>query len=108
MKNSKRIEIIRDERIRIEELINTYSKYKKNDLKASVLKISKRLGPQRTKLAIDSIDDENWESVCKSVLEYYDRCYEYELKDKEDVKILNMELRNDYEIISEIIKIISI
>ena len=108
MKNSKRIEIIRDEKIRIKELVNTYSKYKKNDLKESVFKISKRLGPQRTKSAINFIDNEDWENVCKSVLDYYDRCYEHELKEKEDVKILNMELRSDNEIINEILKIISI
>ena len=108
MKNSKRIEIIREEKIRIKELINTYSKYQKDDLKESVLKISKRLGPQRTKSAIDSINNEDWENVCKSVLDYYDRCYEYELKDKENVKILNMKLMTDHEIIKEIIKTISI
>ena len=108
MKNSKRIEIIRNEKIRIKELINTYSKYKKNDLKESVLKITKRLGPQRTKSAINSIDKEDWENVCKSVLDYYDRCYEHELKDKKDVNVLDMNLRTDYEIINEIIKIISI
>ena len=107
-KNSKRIEIIRNEKIRIKELINTYSKYKKNDLKESVLKITKRLGPQRTKSAINSIDNEDWENVCKSVLDYYDRCYEHELKDKKDVNVLDMNLRTDYEIINEIIKIISI
>jgi len=108
MKNSKRIEIIRDESIRIKELINTYSKYQKKDLKESVIKISKRLGPLRTKSAIDSIDNESWENVCKSVLDYYDRCYEHELKNKEDVKILDMKLRSDLEIIEEIIKIISL
>jgi len=108
MKNSKRIEIIREEKIRIKELINTYSKYQKDDLKESVLKISKRLGPQRTKSAIDSINNEDWENVCKSVLDYYDRCYEHELKDKENVKILNMKLMTDHEIIKEIIKTISI
>ena len=108
MRNSKRIEIIRDESIRIRELINTYSKYEKNDLKESVLKISKRLGPQRTKSAIDSIENEEWEIVCRSVLDYYDKCYEYELKDKEDVERLDMKLRNDHEIINEIIKTISI
>ena len=107
MRNSKRIEIIRDERIRIDELVNTYSKYEKNDLKNSVLRISKRLGPQRTKYAIDSIEKEDWENVCKSVLDYYDRCYEHELKDKIDVKFLNMELKTDIEIINEIIKIIT-
>ena len=105
MKISKRIEIIRDEKIRIRELINTYSQYQKNDLKESVLKISKRLGPQRTKFAIYSIDNEDWENVCKSVLDYYDRCYEYELKDKVNVKILDMKLRSDNEIINEIINI---
>ena len=102
MKNSKRIEIIRNEKIRIKELINTYSKYKKNDLKESVLRISRRLGPQRTKSAIDSIDNEDWENVCKSVLDYYDRCYEHELSNKKDVKILNMESKTDIEIIKEI------
>jgi len=104
MKNSKRIEIIRDERIRIEELISTYSIYKKNDLKDSVYKISRRLGPQRTKSAIDAIDNEDWENVCKSVLDYYDRCYEHELKEKNDVKILDMKLSTDNDIINEIIK----
>jgi len=104
IKISKRIEIIRDERIRIEELVSTYSQYNKCDLKESVLRISKRLGPQRTKSALDSIDDEDWENVCKAVLEYYDKCYEYELKNKKDVKILNMGLKTDNEIIKEIIK----
>ncbi len=108
MKNSQRIEILREEKIRIKELINTYSKYQKNDLKKSVLKISKRLGPQRTKTAIDSIDNEDWENVCKSVLDYYDRCYEHELKAKQDVKILDMKLKTDNEIIYEIIKTITV
>jgi len=107
MKNSKRIEIIRDERIRIDELVSTYSKYDKKDLKDSVLKISKRLGPQRTKSAIDSINNGNWENVCKSVLDYYDRCYEYELNNKSDVKILNMGVKTDMEIIKEIIKTVT-
>ena len=106
MKDSKRIEIIRDERIRIDELINTYSTYPKNDLKESVMRISKRLGPQRTKSAIDAIDKEDWENVCKSVLDYYDKCYEHELKDKQDVKILDMKQRSDHEIINEILKTI--
>ena len=108
MKNSKRIEIIREEKIRIKELINTYSKYQKDDLKESVLKISKRLGPQRTKSAIESIDNEDWENVCKSVLDYYDKCYEHELKEKEDVKILDMKHRSDQEIVNEIIKTITV
>ena len=101
---SNRIEIIRDEKLRIDELINTYSSFSKKQLKDSVLKITKRLGPQRTKSALDGIEKEEWEVVCNSVLEYYDKCYEYELKNKENVKILRMGLSNDDEIIKEILK----
>ncbi len=108
MINAQRIEIIRDERIRINELIRTYSLFSKNDLKDSVLRITKRLGPQRTKSALDFIEKENWEGVCKSVLEYYDKCYAYDLKNKKYVKTLNMNLKNDDEIIQEIIKTVSI
>ncbi len=103
MKISPRIEIKRAEKIRINELINTYSSFSKDDLKESVLRISKRLGPQRTKSALDSIELENWEGVCKSVLEYYDKCYEYDLKNKLNVKILKMDFKNDDEIIKQII-----
>ncbi len=104
MLTSNRIEIIRDIKLRIEELINTYSSFPKNELKESVLKITKRLGPQRTKSALDGIEREDWEVVCNSVLEYYDKCYEYELKNKKNVKILSMGSSKDDEIIKEILK----
>ena len=90
MKNSRRIEIIRSEINRLEELINTYSIFSKKELEESVLRIKKRLGPQRTKIAIDSINEEDWEKVCKSVLDYYDKCYEYEKVGKENIKVLDL------------------
>ena len=108
MKISKRIEIVRDDKVRIDELISTYSFFSKDDLKDSVVKITKRLGNQRTRDAINSIEREDWEAVCYSVLEYYDKCYEYELKNKKDVKILKMGFKNDEEIIEEIIKSIQV
>jgi len=90
MKTSKRIEILRSESNRLEELIETYSKFKKIELQESVLRIKKRLGPQRTKIALESINEEKWELVCKAVLDYYDRCYEYEKVGKENIKILDL------------------
>ncbi|WP_288262906.1 tRNA 2-selenouridine(34) synthase MnmH [uncultured Prochlorococcus sp.] len=90
MKTSMRIEIERSESNRLEELINTYSVFKKEELKESVLRIKKRLGPQRTKKALESIDNEKWELVCRSVLDYYDRCYEYEKVDKDNIKTLDL------------------
>jgi len=61
MKNSRRIEILRSETNRLDELINTYSVFKKEELKESVLRIKKRLGPQRTKIALESINNEKWD-----------------------------------------------
>jgi len=90
MKNSRRIEIIRSESNRLDELIDTYSVFKKEELQESVLRIKRRLGPQRTKIALESINNERWDLVCKSVLEYYDKCYEYEKVGKTNIKILDL------------------
>ena len=90
MKASRRIEILRSEANRLDELINTYSVFKKQDLQESVLRIKKRLGPQRTKIAIESIYNEKWDLVCKSVLDYYDRCYDYEKVGKEKISIIDL------------------
>ena len=102
MKNAKRIEIIQSKENRINELINTYSIFSKNELKSSVLKISKRLGPQRTKRAIDAIDNEKWEEVCNAVLEYYDKCYDYELSKNINVRSINIQDKKESQIIESI------
>ena len=103
MKTSRRIEILRSESNRLDELIDTYSVFKKEELRESVLRIKKRLGPQRTKIALESINNEKWEEVCKSVLDYYDRCYEYEKVGKEDITILNLTDKKYDERIIELI-----
>ncbi len=90
MKNSRRIEILRSESNRLDELIDTYSVFKKDELQESVLRIKKRLGPQRTKIALESINSEKWDLVCRSVLDYYDKCYEYEKVGKTNIKTLDL------------------
>ena len=90
MKNSQRIEIIRSESNRIDELIRTYSIFNQDELKESILRIKKRLGPQRTKIAINSIKEKKWDLVCRAVLEYYDKCYEYEKIGKENIKNIDL------------------
>ena len=42
-------------------------------------RISRRLGPQRTKEALEAIGREDWASACRATLDYYDRCYDHEL-----------------------------
>ncbi len=103
MKNSKRIEILRSESNRLDELIDTYSVFKKEELQESVLRIKKRLGPQRTKIALESINSEKWDLVCRSVLDYYDKCYEYEKVGKTNIKILDLTDKKYDESILELI-----
>ena len=84
-------------------MIDTYSVFKKEDLQESVQRIKKRLGPQRTKTALESIEMEKWEIVCRSVLDYYDRCYEYEKVGKDNITILDLTDKNyDEKIIESI------
>jgi len=103
MKNSRRIEILRSESNRLDELIGTYSVFKKEDLQESVLRIKNRLGPQRTKIALESINNERWDLVCKSVLDYYDKCYEYEKVGKTNIKILDLTDKKYDESILELV-----
>tara|TARA_Y100001978_G_scaffold103795_1_gene92794 strand:+ start:16905 stop:17954 length:1050 start_codon:yes stop_codon:yes gene_type:complete len=103
MQTAKRIEIVKDDRERINELIKTYSNYPKDSLKESVLRITKRLGPQRTKKALEAIDQEKWSEVCEAVLEYYDKCYDYELKSKQNVVTLRF-FKNEEDLLKSILK----
>jgi len=103
MKYSRRIEILRSESNRLNELIDTYSVFNKDELKESVLRIKKRLGPQRTKIALESINNEKWELVCKSVLAYYDKCYEFEKVGKTNIKLLDLTDKKYDERILELI-----
>jgi len=103
MKHSRRIEILRSESNRLDELIDTYSVFKKEELQESVLRIKKRLGPQRTKIALESINNEKWDLVCKSVLDYYDKCYEYEKVGKTNIKLLDLTDKKFDERILELI-----
>ena len=104
MKNAKRIEIIQSKKNRIRELISTYSVFPDNELKNSVTKISKRLGPQRTKKAIEAIGSKNWEDVCNAVLDYYDKCYDYELANNVKVSTIDIQHKKENEIIELITK----
>jgi len=103
MKHSRRIEILRSESNRLDELIDTYSVFKKEELQESVLRIKKRLGPQRTKIALESINNEKWDLVCRSVLDYYDKCYEFEKVGKTNIRLLDLTDKKYDERILELI-----
>ena len=90
MKKAPILEIIKGKNERVENLVNLYSQNSQTDLKDAVNRISKRLGPQRTKQALTAIERKEWSQACESMLDYYDKCYEYELKKSNNINSINL------------------
>lgn len=82
-----KIDIPREERI--EFLNEEYGTLDKDFLKASVTRISKRLGPLETKLTLQAIDEGRMKDFISQVLVYYDKTYEKGLNNRE---ILNLQI----------------
>ena len=80
MKKAPLLEIRLCKHERVERLVKEYSLHPKKELQDATLRISKRLGHQRTSKAIEAINSESWEEACLAMLDYYDKCYEHELK----------------------------
>ncbi len=96
IKKAPLVEIIRSYQERVQLLIEEYGKYQQKELEQATLRISKRLGPQRTSNALKAISNENWEEACLAMLDYYDRCYEFSLKQIDNKKKIDLSgLDND-------------
>ena len=90
MKKAPIIEIIKSKDERIDNLVNIYSQNSQNELKEAVDRISKRLGPKRTKEALIAIEQKQWRKACQAMLDYYDRCYEYELEKTTNINSIDL------------------
>jgi tRNA 2-selenouridine synthase len=62
---------------RVERIFDEYCFIKKEELISVVRKISRRLGDERTKQAIESFETENYKNAIRVLLDYYDRTYKH-------------------------------
>jgi len=83
IRESQVIAVIQDVKTRIPQLLKDYGDFPKKDLKAAVSKIQKRLGGERAREAIVSIDEGKLEKAIEIVLYYYDKTYRYGLERRE-------------------------
>ena len=104
MKKAPVLEIIKSKAERVKNLVNLYSQNSQHELKDAVNRISKRLGPQRTKEALTAIDKKEWSKACEAMLDYYDKCYEYELKKTNNINSVDL---NGLSLKSSLIKILN-
>ncbi len=90
MKEAAVIELNRAKHERVGKLVEVYAQYGKKNLEEATLRISRRLGPQRTLQALRAISKEDWVEACLAMLDYYDRCYDYELEKSTKRKTANI------------------
>lgn len=74
------LEIPKQERIK--HLVEEYATCPKNELIDSIERITKRLGGKNTQIAIQSIEENNFEEVANLALSYYDKYYLRGLKNR--------------------------
>lgn len=101
------IDIPREERAKF--LLTTYGKQHIEDIKKSVLKIKKRLGPLNTKQAISAADKGDLLSVANLSLIYYDKAYLKGLNSRDENKVTKIKLKkvNHKENANTIINIVN-
>lgn len=89
------IVILMELNIRLPRLLKEYSGYSQNDLIASVMKIRKRLGGDKTRDAIEAIRCGDFGKAIEITLQYYDKTYLFGLKQKQQKNIYYVKAEND-------------
>lgn len=79
--------LMMDIETRLPRLMKEYSQYDPSGLKACVIKISKRLGGDNTREALEAIDAGDLARATEITLRYYDKAYLYGLKRKKEQNI---------------------
>jgi tRNA 2-selenouridine synthase len=95
MQNTPSILLLMDIRTRLPRLMEEYSLFAPGQLKESVVKISRRLGGDNTRDALEAIDAGDYEKAIEITLLYYDKAYMYGLKKKKGENIITINTDTD-------------
>jgi tRNA 2-selenouridine synthase len=80
MQGAPRLELRRPLEERVRRLVAVYGVQNGAELAEATNRIARRLGPARTKAALEAIAAADWAAACRQMLDYYDRCYDHETK----------------------------
>ena len=95
MQDSISIVLVMDVKSRLPRLMEEYSSYPPESLKASIVKISRRLGGDKTSDAIDAVEKGDFAKAVEIVLYYYDKAYLFGLKKKDGKNIIYVNVDSD-------------
>ena len=92
MSQAPMIYVDADREDRIGFLIDHYGDLPQNELTAATQRLKKRLGGVRLKAALEAIDRSDWRTLCRILLEYYDKSYEKALRKRPQDRVLRLNL----------------
>jgi tRNA 2-selenouridine synthase len=95
LQDSPAIILLMEVKERLPRLMEEYSTYPPELLKESIMKISKRLGGDKTKDALDAIDKNDMAKAVEIVLKYYDKTYLYGIKRKNRKNLIFLKTETD-------------
>ena len=95
MQDSRTIVIEMDVKTRLPRLISEYASYPPEELKESIMRISKRLGGDNTQMALEAVDKGNISEAIVISLNYYDKAYQFGLKKKNSKNLIYVRTATD-------------
>ena len=95
MQNTRAIVLMMDVKTRLPRLMEEYSAYPAESLKTSIVRISKRLGGDNTRYALEAVEAGNFARAVEITLYYYDKAYMFGLKKKNNSNIVYVETDSD-------------
>jgi tRNA 2-selenouridine synthase len=95
MQQTVAIILLMDVKIRLPRLMEEYSTYSPESLKTSIFKITKRLGADNTKEAINAVEAGDFAKAIEITLHYYDKAYLFGLKKKQEKNLIYIETDTD-------------
>jgi tRNA 2-selenouridine synthase len=95
MQESPTIILVMDIKTRMPRLLREYSVYPPESLRASITRISKRLGGDNTKEATRAVDEGDFAKAIEITLLYYDKAYRFGIERKKTDKIIYLNTDTD-------------
>jgi len=80
---------------RIKRLVSEYACFEKEKLESAIHRISKKLGGQNEKAALQALENDDFETVADITLWYYDKAYHNDLQKRENRKVFTLNLSAD-------------
>jgi tRNA 2-selenouridine synthase len=95
MQEAPAIILLMDISTRMPRLIEEYLAYPPEMIKESIMRISKRLGGDHTKEALNAVDAGNFAKAIEITLNYYDKAYMYSINRRRAKNIIQVETDTD-------------